>query len=85
MVGEIRDSETASLATHAALTGHIVLSTLHTTNVLGVVPRLIDMGTRPFLIPSTLSIAIAQRLIRSLCPYCKKKTKPNKKITYVKI
>ncbi|MCX6765143.1 MAG: GspE/PulE family protein, partial [Candidatus Nealsonbacteria bacterium] len=77
MVGEIRDDETASLSVHAALTGHIVLSTLHTSNALGVIPRLIDMGVEPFLIPPTLSIAIAQRLARKLCPYCRKKVSPN--------
>jgi type IV pilus assembly protein PilB len=80
MVGEIRDEETASLAIHAALTGHIVLSTLHTSNTLGVIPRLIDMGVRSFLIPPTLSIAIAQRLVRKLCPYCKRKIKPQPEI-----
>lgn len=73
MVGEIRDEETASLATHAALTGHVVLSTLHTTSAIGAIPRLIDMGVRPFLIPSTLSVAIGQRLCRKLCPHCKRK------------
>ena len=73
MVGEIRDSETAELVTHAALTGHIVLSTLHTTNALGAIPRLIDLGIKPFLIPSTVGIIIAQRLARKLCPFCKKK------------
>ncbi|MCX6760236.1 MAG: GspE/PulE family protein [Candidatus Nealsonbacteria bacterium] len=77
MVGEIRDSETASLAVHASLTGHIVLSTLHTSNALGVIPRLIDMGVEPFLIPPTLSIAIAQRLARKLCPFCRKKVSPS--------
>lgn len=80
MVGEIRDKETASLATHAALTGHIVLATLHTTNALGVIPRLIDLGIESYLIPPTLSIAIAQRLVRKLCPYCRKKIKPKPKI-----
>ena len=75
MVGEIRDEETASLAIHAALTGHIVLSTLHTNNTSGVIPRLIDMGIQPFLVPSALNIAIAQRLVRRLCPYCRKKVK----------
>ncbi|HDL74946.1 MAG TPA: type II/IV secretion system protein [bacterium] len=80
MVGEIRDEETASLATHAALTGHIMLSTIHTTNSLGVIPRLIDLGIKPFLIPPTLNIIIAQRLVRVLCPICKKETKPNLKI-----
>ncbi|MFC1789416.1 GspE/PulE family protein [Patescibacteria group bacterium] len=80
MVGEIRDKETANLATNAALTGHIVLSTLHTNDALGVIPRLIDLGVEPFLVPPTLSIAIAQRLVRKLCPYCKEKIKPVKKI-----
>jgi len=78
MVGEIRDEETASLAIHAALTGHILLSTLHTSNTLGVIPRLIDMGIKPFLLPPTLSLAIAQRLVRKLCSHCKKKVKANK-------
>ncbi len=73
MVGEIRDSETADAAIHATLTGHIVLSTLHTTNALGVVPRLIDMGVEPFLVPTALNIAVAQRLVRALCLDCKKK------------
>jgi len=80
MVGEIRDEETASLAIHASLTGHLVLSTLHTNNAIGVIPRLIDMKVRPFLIPSSLTIAIAQRLIRSLCPECRKKIKPGPKV-----
>ena len=64
MVGEIRDSETASLAINAALTGHLVLSTLHTTEAAGAIPRLIDMKVEPFLISSTLNIIIAQRLVR---------------------
>jgi type IV pilus assembly protein PilB len=80
MVGEIRDGETANLATNAALTGHIVLSTLHTNDALGVIPRLIDLGVEPFLIPPTLSVAIAQRLVRKLCPFCKEKIKPAKEI-----
>ncbi len=80
MVGEIRDEETASLVTNAALTGHIVLSTLHTNSAVGVIPRLIDMGVRPFLIPSTLRVVIAQRLVRTLCPHCKKKVAPNQRI-----
>jgi len=77
MVGEIRDEETASLVIHAALTGHVVLSTLHTSNSLGVIPRLVDMGIQKFLLPPTLSIAMAQRLVRQLCPHCKKKVKAN--------
>ena len=80
MVGEIRDEETASLATQAALTGHVVLSSLHTNTSVGVIPRLIDMGVKSFLIPSTLRVAISQRLIRVLCSHCKKKTIPNEKI-----
>ncbi len=79
MVGEIRDEETASLVIQSALTGHIVLSTLHTNSAVGVIPRLIDMGVRPFLIPSTLKIAISQRLIRTLCDRCKKKAKLSEK------
>src|SRR3990167_7006873 len=77
MVGEIRDRETAGLATQAALTGHIVLSTLHTNDALGVVPRLIDMGIEKYLIPPTLNVAAAQRLLRKLCPDCKIKAKAN--------
>lgn len=67
MVGEIRDNETAGLAINAALTGHLVLSTLHTTNAAGAIPRLIDMQAEPFLISSTLNVILAQRLIRRLC------------------
>ena len=70
MVGEIRDNETAGLAVHAALTGHIVLSTLHTNNALGVIPRLVDMGVEPFLIPASLNVMIAQRLVPRLCQKC---------------
>jgi len=80
MVGEIRDEETASLVIHAALTGHIVLSTLHTSNAIGVIPRLVDMGVKTYLIPPTLQIALAQRLVRRLCDKCKKKIKPTEKI-----
>ncbi len=67
MVGEIRDSETASLAINAALTGHLVLSTLHTNSAAGAVPRLIEMGAEPFLLASTLNLILAQRLVRKLC------------------
>lgn len=67
MVGEIRDKETASLAVNAALTGHLVLSTLHTTNAVGAVPRLMDMEVEPFLLSSTLNLVLAQRLVRKLC------------------
>src|SRR5579872_890773 len=66
MVGEIRDNETASLAVNAALTGHLVLSTLHTNSAAGAIPRLLDMKVEPFLIVSTVNIIIAQRLVRKL-------------------
>ena len=68
MVGEIRDKETASLAINAALTGHLVLSTLHTNSAAGAVARLLDMGIEPFLLVSTLRVIIGQRLVRKLCP-----------------
>jgi len=68
MVGEIRDKETAQLAIQAALTGHLVFSTIHTNNAVGVIPRLIDMGVDPYLIAPTLAVAVAQRLVRALCP-----------------
>ena len=68
MVGEIRDSETASLAVQAALTGHLVLSTIHTNNAVGILPRLLDMGVEPYLIPPVLILGMAQRLVRTLCP-----------------
>ena len=71
MVGEVRDSETAELVTHAALTGHIVFTTIHTNNAIGVIPRLVDMGVPSFLIPSAVALMVAQRLVRRLCPYCK--------------
>jgi type II secretory ATPase GspE/PulE/Tfp pilus assembly ATPase PilB-like protein len=80
MVGEIRDSETAGLAVHAALTGHILLSTLHTNDAVGVIPRLVDMGVEPFLIPASLNLAIAQRLVRRLCSECKFEIEPSQKV-----
>ncbi len=72
MVGEIRDNETAEIAVNAALTGHLVFSTLHTNNAAGTFPRLIDLGVNPKIITSALSIAMAQRLVRKLCDNCKK-------------
>ncbi len=72
MVGEIRDSETAEIAVNAALTGHLVFSTLHTNNAAGTFPRLIDLGVNSKVITSSLSIAMAQRLVRTLCKDCKK-------------
>lgn len=70
MVGEIRDAETAELAIHAALTGHLVLSTLHTNDAPTSIPRLIDLGAAPFLLASTLNVVIAQRLVRQTCERC---------------
>lgn len=72
LVGEIRDGETADIAVKAALTGHLVLSTLHTNDACGVVARLFDMGIQPFMLASSLILAQAQRLFRKLCPFCKK-------------
>ncbi|MCS7048286.1 MAG: type IV-A pilus assembly ATPase PilB [Verrucomicrobiae bacterium] len=71
MVGEIRDSETADIAVKAALTGHLVLSTLHTNDAPGAVARLIDMGIEPFLVSSSVLLVCAQRLVRKICPHCK--------------
>ncbi len=71
MVGEMRDAETADIAVHAALTGHLVLSTLHTNSAAGALTRLIDMGIEPFLLTSTVRAVIGQRLVRTLCPHCK--------------
>lgn len=70
MVGEIRDDETANLAVQSALTGHVVLSTIHTNSASGVLPRLLDMGIEPFLIASTVNTVIGQRLVRRICPKC---------------
>jgi len=71
MVGEIRDSETADIAVKAALTGHLVLSTLHTNDAPGAVARMVDMGIEPFLVSSSLLLVCAQRLVRKICPHCK--------------
>jgi len=76
MVGEIRDDETAEIAVNSALTGHLVFSTLHTNNAAGAFPRLIDLGVNPKIITSAINIAIAQRLVRTLCPHCKKEVTP---------
>jgi type IV pilus assembly protein PilB len=77
MVGEIRDVETADLAIQAALTGHLVFSTLHTNNAATCLPRLLDMGVEPFLIASTIRVVIAQRLVRRLCVNCRIAVKPD--------
>lgn len=71
MVGEIRDSETANISVNASMTGHLLLSTLHTTDAAVTLPRLLDMGVEPFLIASTVNLAIGQRLVRKLCQDCK--------------
>jgi type II secretory ATPase GspE/PulE/Tfp pilus assembly ATPase PilB-like protein len=77
LVGEIRDGETADIAVKAALTGHLVLSTLHTNDAVGVVARLFDMQIAPFMLASSLILAQAQRLFRKLCPFCKKPVEIN--------
>jgi type II secretory ATPase GspE/PulE/Tfp pilus assembly ATPase PilB-like protein len=74
MVGEIRDRETADIAINASLTGHLVLSTIHTNNAIGIIPRLLDMGVEPYLIPPVLILGVAQRLVRTLCPGGGKRT-----------
>jgi len=85
MVGEIRDNETAELAIHASLTGHFVLSTLHTNDAMGAIPRLFDMKVEPFLLGSTLNIVVAQRLGRKICPHCKIEDKlPNDLLADIK-
>src|SRR5690606_7065086 len=71
MVGEIRDGETAQIAVQASLTGHLVLSTVHTNNAAGAITRLRDMGVEPFLLAATIRVVIAQRLVRRLCPHCR--------------
>lgn len=79
-VGEIRDKETAELVVHAALTGHLVLSTIHTNSAIGVIPRLIDMGVEPFLIASSLNVAVAQRLVKKICKHCKETYTPSPEV-----
>jgi len=72
MVGEIRDLETAEIAIRASLTGHLVFSTLHTNDSLGGISRLVDMGVEPFLVSAAVRAFLAQRLVRKLCPHCRK-------------
>ena len=78
LVGEIRDFETAETAMHAALTGHLVFSTLHTNNAAGTIPRLLDLGVKPAIMAPAINIAMAQRLLRRLCSSCKEPVKPDK-------
>ena len=80
MVGEIRDKETADIAIRAALTGHLVFSTLHTNDAPGAVTRLLDMGVEAFLLASSLEAVLAQRLVRKICPKCKKQYKPDENL-----
>ncbi len=77
LVGEIRDQDTAQIAIQAALTGHLVLSTLHTNDAAGAVTRFVDMGVQPFLLSATILGVLAQRLVRTICPYCKTPYKPS--------
>jgi Type II secretory pathway, ATPase PulE/Tfp pilus assembly pathway, ATPase PilB len=79
MVGEIRDAETAAIAVQAAQTGHRVLSTVHTNDAAGAITRFIDMGIEPFLISSVMLVSFAQRLVRTVCPYCKESYTPPEK------
>lgn len=80
MVGEIRDGETADIAVESALTGHRLLSTLHTNDSASAVTRLIEMGVEPYLVSSTLLVSIAQRLVRRICPHCKQEHTPNERL-----
>jgi type IV pilus assembly protein PilB len=80
MVGEIRDLETAEMAIRSALTGHLVFSTLHTNDAVGTIVRLINMGVEPYLVCSSLTLAVAQRLVRKVCPYCKETYRPSKEL-----
>jgi type IV pilus assembly protein PilB len=80
MVGEIRDQETAEISIHSALTGHLVLSTLHTNTAAGAIPRFLDMGVQDFLLASTVNVIIAQRLVRKICSACVTKYKPDSEV-----
>lgn len=77
MVGEIRDHETINIAIEASLTGHLVLSTIHTNSAAETLTRIINMGIQPFLLPASVNIIIAQRLVRRICPHCRKKVSAN--------
>lgn len=83
MVGEIRDGETAGMAIHASLTGHLVLSTIHTNDAIGAVPRLVDMGVDPYLLTATLRVLVAQRLVGRLCDKCKQEKEISPKLKAV--
>ncbi len=81
LVGEMRDGETAELAVQAALTGHVVFSTLHTNDAVGALPRLLDLGVPPFLISATLEAVLAQRLVRTICPACREEYAPDRAVS----
>ncbi|HEY5514207.1 MAG TPA: type II secretion system ATPase GspE, partial [Geomonas sp.] len=85
MIGEIRDAETAEIAMQASLTGHLVLSTLHTNDAATAVTRLIDMGIEPFMVASSLSAVLAQRLVRVICPHCKESYTPDREYPGVEL
>jgi type II secretory ATPase GspE/PulE/Tfp pilus assembly ATPase PilB-like protein len=78
LVGEMRDAETAELAVQAALTGHVVFSTLHTSDAVGAIPRLLDLGLAPFLVTATLQAVLAQRLVRRICDDCREPYAPDR-------
>jgi type IV pilus assembly protein PilB len=80
LVGEVRDKETTELAIQAALTGHLVFSTLHTNNAAGAIPRLLDLGAEPFLVVSALNAVVGQRICRKVCPVCKEEYTPEKEV-----
>jgi type IV pilus assembly protein PilB len=80
MVGEIRDIDTGSIATKAALTGHLVLSTLHTNDAPSAIGRLVDMGIEPFLVASSVNLILAQRLVRKVCANCKRQVEPHPEV-----
>jgi len=82
MVGEVRDNETADIAIRAALTGHLVFSTVHTNDSASTISRLIDIGVEPYLVSSSLLLVIAQRLLRTICPNCREPVEPDQKQRY---
>jgi general secretion pathway protein E/type IV pilus assembly protein PilB len=83
MLGEIRDTDTAHMAVRSSLTGHLLLSTIHTNSAWGSVARLTDMGIHPYLLADTLVLCVAQRLIRLLCPHCKAETQPEQQLAHI--
>jgi general secretion pathway protein E len=82
MVGEVRDNETADIAIRAALTGHLVFSTVHTNDSASTVTRMLDIGVEPYLVSSSILLVVAQRLVRTICPHCKEMVEPDKKMNF---